>query len=152
MVVLFLIFWGSSFSGCTSFASYQQCIKGPLFSTSSPTIVTACLPDDSTLRLLPCFAHCLLCCSQADNPMWGAFPHAHLFLACAFPTSFGPLAMSCERSHASVPTGSQLSSIFTAFITTWCVQCFLLIACFTLDFFSHGWVTRTSNSFLCGRF
>lgn len=48
--------------------------------------------------------------------MWGAFPHAHLFLACAFPTSFGPLAMSCERSHASVPTGSQLSSIFTAFV------------------------------------
>ena len=42
MVVLFLVFWGTStlfHSDCTNFDSHPQCRKGCLFSTSSPAFI-----------------------------------------------------------------------------------------------------------------
>ena len=96
-------------SGCTSSLPTSSALRAP-FLHVPPAVGTACLCDDGTGRCeapFPLFAPC----PHWLHPSWQ--PQVRGFSACSFlpgmpfPTSFGPLAMSCEHSHASVPTGSQ---------------------------------------------
>ena len=46
------------YSGCANLHSYQQCRRGSLFSTSSPTSVICVLFDDSHSDRCEVIAHC----------------------------------------------------------------------------------------------
>ena len=88
-------------SVCTSFPSTNSALRAP-FPPRPPQllslVVFLIMALTGVRRCSLCFAHCPYCCSQADNPTWGAFPRAHVFLAYV-----SPLPLGLWRCHVSAP-------------------------------------------------